>query len=152
MPGPAAGTAARGHSVISSGLRRPSVRIWALPGITTPAPSERYHRDGGIRRKTVADWAIRRKTVADWASQVACQRRRSLPERPTVVVADGGYAAMDPFAFWQSMCRPVTVVTRMRLDASLYEAAPQTRQVELPRIKGARLPGLGDLEGQPATG
>ena len=57
MPGPAAGTAARGHSVISSGLRWAFVRIWALPAITTQAPSERYHRDGGIRRKTVADWA-----------------------------------------------------------------------------------------------
>lgn len=119
-------------------------RTWALPIITALAPPEHYHRDRGRRHKT----------VVDWARQMICQLRRLEPDRPIVVVADGGYAVMDLYGFCQSMTRPVTMVTRMRLDASLHEPAAPRRpgqQVGRPRVKGARLPRLKDLADHPAT-
>ena len=143
----------RSHTVISSGLRWVSLmwlsnvpfanRTWALPIITALAPPECYHRDQGRRHKT----------IVDWARQMICQLRHFLPDQPIVVVADGGYAVMDLYGFCQSMTRPVTMATRMRLDASLYEPAPPRRpgQVGRPRIKGARLPRLRDLADDPAT-
>ena len=144
----------RGHTVISSGLRWVLMmwlvhipfanRTWALPIITALAPPEHYHRDRGRRHKT----------VVDWARQMICQLRRLEPDRPIVVVADGGYAVMDLYGFCQSMTRPVTMVTRMRLDASLHEPAAPRRpgqQVGRPRVKGARLPRLKDLADHPAT-
>ena len=75
------------------------------------------------------------------------QLRRWLPDRRIVVVADSSYAALDLLHFCQSMAKPVTLITRLRLDAALYEPPP-TRlpgQIGRPRIKGQRLPSLIDL-------
>jgi hypothetical protein len=44
----------------------------------------------------------------------------------------------------QGMSQPVTVVTRLRLDAALYEPAPERKKGTKgrPRLKGARQPTL----------
>lgn len=57
-----------------------------------------------------------------------------------MVTADSAYAALDFLAACQKMTHPVTVVTRLRLDAALYDPAPaRTKgQTGRPRIKGAR--------------
>jgi hypothetical protein len=49
--------------------------------------------------------------------------------------------------------RPVIVVTRLRLDAALYEPAPrrQPRQIGRPRLKGKRLRTLTAVAADPAT-
>jgi hypothetical protein len=72
------------------------------------------------------------------------QLRRWLPNRPLIVVADGGYAALEFLAWCARQARPVTVLTRLRLDAALYEAPPARRpgQNGRPRLKGKRLPRL----------
>lgn len=130
--------------VKSSGLRWISLmllvpipwagRVWALPFLSVLAPSERYHQQQGRRHKT----------LSDWARQMLKQVRRWLPERPLVLVADSGYAVLDLLHACQSLPTPVTVVTRLRLDAALYEPAPARApgQSGRPRKKGARLPTL----------
>ncbi len=105
-------------------------RIWALPFLTVLAPSERYHRE---RNK-------RHKTLPDHARQMIMQLRRWLLERSVVVVADSTYAVIALLASCVRLPQPVTVVTRLRLDAALYDPAPVrapgTRGA--PRKKGAR--------------
>ena len=109
-------------------------RTWALPVLTALAPSERYDREHGRRHKALTDWARQLLRVV----------RRWWPERAIVAVADSGYAALAFLAACRSWRRPVTVVTRLRLDAALYAPAPTRRphQHGRPRLKGARLPTL----------
>jgi hypothetical protein len=90
-------------------------RIWALPFLTVLAPSERYHQE----RK------MPHKTLVDHARQMITQVQRWLPDRQIVVVADSSYAVLDLLAAAAALPRPVTMVSRLRLDAALYEPAPQ---------------------------
>jgi DDE superfamily endonuclease len=131
-----------GHFVKASGLRWLSLmllvpipwagRVWALPLLTALAPSERYCRERGRRHKK----------LTDWGRQLVLQARRWMPGRPLVLVADGGFSALELLA---ALLRGgVTCVTRRRLDAALYEPAPPRRAgtIGRPRTKGARLPTL----------
>ena len=109
-------------------------RVWALPFLTVLAPSERYHQE---RQQA-------HKPVLTWARQMLKQVRRWLPERRLVVVADSSYAALDFLAACQGLRNPVTVLTRLRLDAALYDPTPVrvAGQNGRPRKKGARQPTL----------
>jgi hypothetical protein len=130
--------------VKSSGLRRISLmplapipragRVWGLPFLTVLAPPERYDQEH--RR--------RHKTLARWAQQRLVPLRRWLPERPLVPVADGGYAVLTFSDRRASVSLPVTVVTRLRPDAALFEPAPERcpGRKGRPRKKGKRLPTL----------
>ncbi len=141
------------HFVKASGLRWISLmwlapipwagRVWALPFLTVLAPSERYNRERGQRHKK----------LTDWTRQMILQLRRWLPNRPLVVVGDSSYAVLDLLHFCQSMVSPVTFITRLRLDAALYEPVPARLPGQLgrPRLKGERLPTLKELLGHPAT-
>jgi hypothetical protein len=118
-------------------------RVWALPCLTALAPSERYDAERGRRHKTLTDWARQLLRVV----------RRWWPGRPIVAVADSSYAALEFLYACRSWREPVTVVTRLRLDAALYEPAPPRRpgQVGRPRVKGKRLPTLAVPAADPAT-
>jgi DDE superfamily endonuclease len=118
-------------------------RTWALPVLTALAPSERYDAERGRRHKT----------LTDWARQLLLVVRRWWPERPIVAVADSGYAALELLAACRSWRTPVSVVTRLRLDAALYEPAPprRPRQNGRPRLKGARLPTLAAVAADAGT-
>jgi hypothetical protein len=126
------------HFVKASGLRWISLmlltpipwaeRVWALPFMTVLAPSERYYMERGRRPKK----------LTDRAQQMIRQLRRWLPRRPLVVVADSSYAALELLGACQALS--VTVVTRLRLDAALYEPAPPYAGKGRPRKKGKRLP------------
>jgi hypothetical protein len=108
-------------------------QVWALPFLTVLAPSQRYHEQHGKRHKTITDWA--RKMI--W------QLHRWLPQRTLVIVADGSYAVVE-FLARVGHLPGVTIVTRMRLDAALYEPPP-TRQAGKkgrPALKGKRQPTL----------
>jgi len=116
---------------------------WALPFLTILAPSERHdHRRGR-----------RHKKLTDWARQALLLLRRWLPERALVVVADSGYAAIELLARGARRANPIAIVTRLRLDAALYEPAPprRPRQNGRPRVKGCRLPTLAARLADPAT-
>jgi hypothetical protein len=132
------------HFVKASGLRWISLmwlplipwsqRVWALPVLTALAPSERYYQN--LKRRP--------KKLTDWARQIILQLRRWLPHRPLVLLGDRNYAVLELLHFCQSLTHPVTFITRLRLDAALYEpAAPrQPHQKGRTRRKGARLPTL----------
>ena len=141
----------KSHFVKASGLRWLSLmllvnvswakRVWALPVFTTLAPSERYYATGKRRAKT----------LLDWARQQAFQLRRWLPHRTLILVADGAFAALD----FLEQLRTVSIVcvTRLRLDAQLYEPAPPRPRGRpgRPRIKGRRLPSLQQRLTDPKT-
>ena len=142
------------HFVKASGLRWISLmlltsipwahRTWALPVLTALAPSERYCQELGRTHKK----------LTDWARQMILQLRRWLPNRPLALVADSSYAALHLLHFCQSMTRPVTFITRLRLDAALYEPTPPrlSGQIGRPRLKGQRLPTLRELLQRPDVG
>jgi len=141
----------KSHFVKTSGLRWVSLmwltwvpfaeRIWALPFLTVLAPSERYYAEHGRKPKK----------ITDWARQLVCQLRRWLPDRPLIVVGDSTYAALDFLHACQSLQQPVTVITRLRLDAALYESAPPYPGMGRPRKKGQRLPTPQQLLDDPTT-
>jgi hypothetical protein len=141
------------HFVKASGLRWVCLmllvtipwaeRVWALPVLAALAPSERYDRERGRRHKA----------LTDWARQLLLVVRRWWPDRPIVAVADRSYAALELLAACRAWPNPVTVVTRLRLDAALYDPAPARRpgQRGRPRLKGARLPTLTAVADNPTT-
>jgi hypothetical protein len=119
-------------------------RVWALPFSTVLAPSERYHQERGQRHKK----------LADWARQMFLVVRRWLLERPLVVVTDSSCAVIT---LWWRICQlpnPICDVTRLRLDAALYEPAPpwKPRQTGRPRLQGKRLPTLAQIRRDAGTG
>ena len=118
-------------------------RVWALPFLTALAPSERYAQDRGRRHKTLTDGARQLLRVV----------RRWWPDRAIIAVADSSYAALELLAACQGWPQPVTVITRLRLDAALYEPAPprRPRQVGRPRLKGQRRATLAAVAADPAT-
>ena len=68
-----------------------------------------------------------------------------VPKTPLVVaVADGEYASLKLLDHRRRLKKPITFITRLRLDAALYEpAAPRKPgQMGRPRLKGSRLPNL----------
>ncbi len=79
--------------------------------------------------------------------------RRWYPEREIVAVADSTYASLKLLFRCQSLSKPVTFITRLRLDAALYEPAPPRRphQIGRPRLKGERLSNLSVVAQDPNT-
>ena len=118
-------------------------RVWALPFLSVLAPSERYAAPQGKRHKKMTEWA--------W--QLLLQVRRWYPKRDIVAVADSTYASLKLLFRCRSLSRPVTFITRLRLDAALYEPAPARRpgQRGRPRLKGERLPNLSEVAEDPTT-
>jgi len=138
------------HFVKASGLRWLSLmllceipwagRVWALPFMTCLCPSERYCRERGRAHRKLTDRARQMLSLA----------ARWLPERELVVTADSSFAALELLA---AVRESVTVVTRLRLDAALYEPRAPRRagQVGRPRKTGRRLPTLRAVADAPKT-
>ena len=70
-----------------------------------------------------------------------------------VLVPDSSYAVLELLHFCQSLVHPITFITRLRLDAALFEPAPPRLpgQPGRPRRKGQRLPTLQQLLSCPST-
>src|SRR5690606_19981947 len=102
-----------------------------LPFCTVLAPSERYYQNRNRRPKK----------LTDRARQLLLMVKRWVPKRPIVVVADSSFAALE---LLDALRRQVCIITRLRLDAALYDPAPQRTPgtVGRPRRKGARQPTL----------
>jgi|SRR5215204_1723059 len=143
----------RGHFVKTSALRWVCVvllaevpwasRVWALPFLSALAPSERYAKEHGQRHKSLTEWAF----------QLLLLVRRWYPHREIVAVADSTYASLKLLERCRELRNPITFITRLRLDAALYEPAPPRYpgQMGRPRLKGERLPNLSIVAEDPTT-
>jgi hypothetical protein len=129
------------HVVKASGLRWLSLmllpqipwarRVWALPFLTVLAPSERYAREHQLQHKK----------LTDWARQMLLQLARWLPDRRIVGVTDSGFAAIQ---FLKAVSQWVCMITRLRLDARLFDPPPPRKRgtIGRPRVVGKRQPSL----------
>jgi hypothetical protein len=138
------------HFVKASGLRWLALmllvplpwaqRVWALPFLTCLCPSQRYDEQRGRTHRK----------LTDRARQMLLLVARWLPGRDLVVTADSSFAALE---LLEAVRTQVAVVTRLRLDAALYEPAPERRskQTGRPRKKGRRLPTLQQVANDRAT-
>jgi hypothetical protein len=108
-------------------------RVWALPFLTVLCPSEGFYEQRGRRHQPLTEraWQIIRLVV------------RWLPRRDIVFVADSSFAALELLNQVTTLPR-VSVITRLRLDAALYDPPPPRapRQTGRPRLKGKRRPTL----------
>jgi len=141
------------HFVKASGLRWLSLMVlseipwakcvWALPFLTALCPSERYYKHKGRPHKPLTAWAA-------W---MLLQVRHWLPYRLLVVVADNSFAVIELLAQMANLPEPICMIVRFRLDAALYEPAPErtANQKGRPRKKGKRLPTLEQVAVNPAT-
>jgi hypothetical protein len=118
-------------------------RVWALPLLSALAHSERHATERGKRHKT----------LTEWAAQLLLLVRRWHPEREIVAVADGTYSSVKLLDRCRGLRKPITFITRLRLDAALYKPAPPRRpgQIGRPRLKGRRLPNLSVVAEDPTT-
>jgi hypothetical protein len=130
------------HTVTSFGLRWVSMmllvrvpssqRVWVLPFLTVFAPSEKTNQANGKRHKT----------SGQWIGQMVAQVRRWLPGYRLVLVVDGGLAAGH--LGHQCQQYDATYLTRLRLDAGLYEfpgEQPKSKRGPKPK-KGKKQPTL----------
>jgi hypothetical protein len=115
-------------------------RVWALPFLTVLCPSEKYHTERGIGHRR----------LTDRARQAIFQIWKWLPDFELIFVGDSSYAALD---LLNAVREKVAMVTRLRLDAALYEPAParRKRHIGRPRKKGKRLPNLTQVIKNPRT-
>jgi len=140
------------HFVKASGLRwlccmllvevSWAARVWALPFLTALCPSERFYQQRHRRGQTLIERA--------W--QIIQLVRRWLPTRELIFVADSSFAAIELLKQISDL-NSVNLITRLRLDAALYDEAPvrQPGQRGRPRLKGKRRPTLQALANDPTT-
>ena len=105
--------------------------MWGLPFLTVLCPSERYHAQRGRRHQKLTERAI----------QIMRLLTRWLPDRQLIFVGDGGFAALELLHAVSQMPN-AHMMTRLRLDAELWNPAPERKphQQGRPRVKGARRP------------
>jgi hypothetical protein len=105
--------------------------VWGLPFLTVLCPSERYYTERKRRHQRLTDraWQII-QLIARWA-----------PDRDLVFVGDSSFAVLDLLSLVSGQPR-VDLITRLRMDAQLYDPAPERKpgQNGRPRVKGARRP------------
>jgi hypothetical protein len=129
-------------SVVSLLVRVPwSSREWALPFLAVPVLSEKTSQRLKKRHRSGGEWAI-------WVVE---RLRRWHPDRKIVLVGDGGYASIALVRACQR--RKVTLITRLRWDATLYESpGPQPAGKRGPKPKkGPRQPSFAQRVADPKS-
>jgi hypothetical protein len=103
--------------------------VWALPVLSALSPSEAYYEKRGRRHQKLTERA--------W--QMIQLLARFLPGRRLVFVADSSFAVLDLLALI-SHKPDVSLITRLRMDAELWDDVPPraARQLGRPRVKGTR--------------
>jgi DDE superfamily endonuclease len=113
----------KSHFVKASGLRWLScmllakipwaAAVWALPFLTVLCPSARYYQKRGRQAQTFNEraWQLI-QLVARW-----------LPERTLIFVAYSSFAAIKSLKSVSELPN-ISLITRLRLDAALYDPPP----------------------------
>ena len=113
-------------------------RIWGLPVLTALTPSK--------------DWCEQHKRryrpVTQWAERLLLTLHRWLPDRVIVAVMDGEFAAID---LLHRLRRYMVVITRLRLDACLFDPPSEYKGRGRYPKKGARQRSLKARITDPAT-
>jgi hypothetical protein len=119
-----------------------STRRWALPFLLFPLLSEKACQRLKRKHRTVTEWtALLMRRLRRWTSA------------EMILVGDGTYAAVPLAARCRQLAPCVTLVSRLRLDAALYEfPAPPSPGKRGPKAKkGKRQPKLQDRLTDPHT-
>ena len=105
-------------------------RPWALPVLCALYRPEELNRAEGRRHKTPTRLAMQLiATLIHW-----------FPQRKFILVGDGGYASHELARFCWRHRRRLTLISRFRGDANLYDAPPVRRgKTGRPRLKGRKL-------------
>ncbi len=104
-----------------------SKRSFALPFLTVLAP---HHKSEMAKNRP-------HKTLLDWAEQMVIQVRRWLPNRRIILVGDGEFATAS--LAWVCLKQKVALVSRLRLDARLFDFSKPRTGPGRPAKKGKRL-------------
>ena len=136
----------QGQNVTSSGLRWSvaalavklpwSRRVWALPFLSVLMTTPKVSQHLGRRHKTSTRHTIQ---MLKWL-------RHTLPKRAIKLIGDGAYSVIELGLACQKY--QVSLIAPLRLDARLFEAAPERGASTKapsgypPRIVGQRLPNL----------
>ena len=128
----------KGHFVKCSGLRWLCAMllvhipwtncVWALPFLSVLAPSKRYHSKQGKEHKK----------ITDWARQISLQLHKWLADYQVIMIGDCSFSVIKLFI---DTCGYVTWITRMRIDAALYDL-PIYSGKGRPPSKGTRQPNM----------
>ena len=102
-------------------------RSFALPFMTVLAPSKKSNEKQGKTHKTTIDWAV----------QIVKRIRRWNPDRKLIFTADGGFANAR-FAL-ECLKHSVSLITRLRVDARLFDFPEIVTGPGRPAKKGKRL-------------
>jgi len=115
-------------------------RIWALPFLSALCPSGRHHQEQGKRHKK----------LTDWARQIALQLSRWLRDFKIIIVGGTSYPCIELLAATLAF---VTWITRLRINAALYDPAPERLPGTpgRPPLKGKRQPSLAERLKDPGT-
>ncbi len=109
-------------------------RPWALPFMTILAPSKRANKASGKQHKTSVDWTIIAvRVISRWL------------KRAWVLIGDGGFACIQ--LGHACLKNKGTLISRLRLDAALYDFAPTPTKGQRGRHreKGKRVTSLKEL-------
>ena len=112
-------------------------RRWALPVLTLLQRSEKTDKAHGNRHKT----------SVDWTAQLVRLLRRWVPTRDMFLIGDGAFASI--FLCMTCIKNRVTLISRLKLNACLYDLPPE-RQLGTKgrrRLKGDRLRPIKEILG-----
>jgi len=102
-------------------------RLLALPFLTILASSEKADKKAGKRHKTTIDWTV----------QLVKLLHRWFPALKIILTADGGFANIR--LGWVCIKYHICLITRLRLDARLFDFPPEYTGRGRPPKKGLRL-------------
>jgi hypothetical protein len=124
---------------------------WNLPRpgtlLARPLRGQQHH---GEPAQPAGFDATYSKKLTDWARQTLLQVAQWLPGRQLIAVADSSYAVID---LLNAVRRRICMITRMRLDARLFDPPARRRPgaVGRPRVIGSRQPTLAARLADPKT-
>jgi hypothetical protein len=120
-----------------------SSRSFALPFMTVLQPSARSNKNANRRHKTTVDWTRQMlKLIVRWIGSVVS----------IIVVGDGGFACGA--LVWQCHKLRITLISRLKINARLYEFAPleEGKRKGRKKTKGDRLFSFNEMVGMKDLG